>query len=931
MIKYVFTLVLIKLCLFSSLFAQNTELAINTGHTENVLKACFSPNGKYILTGGLDKVMKLWDVRSGQCIRTFDGQNTSVFSFAFSPDGKWIVSGGGPSENPNFISTMKLWEVETGKCVRIFQDKTDPVLDLCFTSDGQNVISGDWQKNVEYWSITDGKRSKYVGGHTYDVKKICLSPDKTTFLSAGGSFGTSGDIKIWDYSKGSFIKLISTSMDVTSACYSADGKLIFAGQSNGELLCWDIASGSLKKSFETIKYSVLSVCASADGNYLAYCGGKLDTNKGVFGIIKVWDLVKNIPVLSLESPTVVRAVDFSNDSKTLMFCGIDGKIGLYDLSAKKIIKEISGNVPQINVVKISPNGKYLAVGGGEHFSNSGVLKIWDLDLLQCTKTLSNTPDYIRSIDISPDGKYLIAGGGNWYNKRMHDIQSWNLETGQFLKAFKGHGGMISSIAFSSDGKKLVSGSEDQTVKLWDFNSGSCEKTFTNPLFLLSSGVSAVSISSDGEKLLGGYRDRILLWDVKTEKQLKIFDVYGGSANNLYFLPDNKSFYSKSTYGLGVLQWKLKSEKKYANLYEGKTDEYSKFSVSNDNKLIACGVLDKSILLWDVESKQPVKKFISHTDFVNSVCFSPDNKFIVSGSKDGTIKIWDLTAEKLLATMIVSANSDEWLIYTPEGYWDGSKNCSDYVSMVRGMDVWKIDQFAIKNNRPDIIMNRLFPEKKELISHYYNQFKKRLKKLNFTEEQLEQGYHAPEAKIVSAIQDRKKVDLQIELTDSQFNLISYNIFVNDVPIYGKGKNISNKMVILKDRIELSSGSNKIEVSCLNEKGVESIRALTYADYSLSTSKDLYFLAFGVSKYQNPAYNLAYADKDAIDLSKVIEIYKGKGFENVYTKVLTNQQVTPDAIKASKDFVKNAKPDDTFILFIAGHGMHEGCRSNILLPY
>ena len=86
-------------------------------------------------------------------------------------------------------------------------------------------------------------------------------------------------------------------------------------------------------------------------------------------------------------------------------------------------------------------------------------------------------------------------------------------------------------------------------------------------------------------------------------------------------------------------------------------------------------------------------------------------------------------------------------------------------------------------------------------------------------------------------------------------------------------------------------------------------------------DLYLLAFGVSKYKNQNLNLEYAHKDALDLEKVIQNTKGKGFENVYTKVLINEQVTPDAIKASKDFVKNAKPDDTFILFIAGHGLHD----------
>ena len=137
----------------------------------------------------------------------------------------------------------------------------------------------------------------------------------------------------------------------------------------------------------------------------------------------------------------------------------------------------------------------------------------------------------------------------------------------------------------------------------------------------------------------------------------------------------------------------------------------------------------------------------------------------------------------------------------------------------------------------------------------------------------------------------------------------------------GKRFQGRKADITENIELTNGTNKIEVSCVNNKGIESYRALAYAKSNNTSKSDLYLLAFGVSQYQNPTYNLAYAAKDATDLSSTIESLKGKGFENVYTKVLTNEQVTPEAIKAAKDFVKDAKPDDTFILFIAGHGMHD----------
>ncbi|MBU3917544.1 caspase family protein, partial [bacterium] len=149
----------------------------------------------------------------------------------------------------------------------------------------------------------------------------------------------------------------------------------------------------------------------------------------------------------------------------------------------------------------------------------------------------------------------------------------------------------------------------------------------------------------------------------------------------------------------------------------------------------------------------------------------------------------------------------------------------------------------------------------------------------------------------------------------------NIFVNDVPIFGAyGKPISGHQVALNEQVELTSGKNKIEISCLNEKGAESYRALTNANYDQMVEKDLYFIGFGVSKYKNSELNLKFAHKDAKDIATTLSKIK-KQFHKVRVKTFLDDQVTLDAIKNAKSFLADAKVDDTFILFIAGHGVHD----------
>ena len=169
---------------------------------------------------------------------------------------------------------------------------------------------------------------------------------------------------------------------------------------------------------------------------------------------------------------------------------------------------------------------------------------------------------------------------------------------------------------------------------------------------------------------------------------------------------------------------------------------------------------------------------------------------------------------------------------------------------------------------------------------------------------------------------KNCSLQFALSDSKYRLIRYNIYINDVPLFGAyGKKISGPANPITESFLLSQGKNKIEVSCLNERGTESYRSLIYAASKGEVKRDLYFLAFGVSKYTDTALNLLYADKDALDLAAAFQSLKGKQSENVNVRTTVNGQVTRENIRAARDFVKAARPDDYFVLFIAGHGLHD----------
>ncbi|MDP3178034.1 MAG: caspase family protein, partial [Spirochaetaceae bacterium] len=339
--------------------------------------------------------------------------------------------------------------------------------------------------------------------------------------------------------------------------------------------------------------------------------------------------------------------------------------------------------------------------------------------------------------------------------------------------------------------------------------------------------------------------------------------------------------------------------------------------SPDSKRIAAGTMGGQLGIWD-SSGQLLKLIQGREQDVNSLSYSRDGRYLVQGGSDGLVRL--IRTDDYQSLSLFSDGKD-WVGFSDDGYFDASKEGGKLVGVSVGRMGYPIDQFALEYNRPDILLERMGLADSGQIEHYRNQYLKRLRKQNLSESELALDRQLPEAGIVGAERRGRIVDVGLDLADSACDLVSYNVFVNDNPVFGaSGKPISGREATLKEEIVLTPGRNKIEVSCTNARGAESFRAATYANFDEAAVGDLYYLGFGVSKYKDASLNLRYADKDAKDLAARFTSMKN-GFGSVHARTLVNEEVSVDSIRAAKSFVAAAKPEDTFVLFIAGHGVHD----------
>nr|MDQ3816498.1 caspase family protein [Acidobacteriota bacterium] len=349
--------------------------------------------------------------------------------------------------------------------------------------------------------------------------------------------------------------------------------------------------------------------------------------------------------------------------------------------------------------------------------------------------------------------------------------------------------------------------------------------------------------------------------------------------------------------------------------------------SRDGRTLASASDDSTVRLWDVATGALKTTLVGHAAEVRSVSFSPDGRMVASASDDATTRMWSADTGRPLLTLL-GLNDGSWIEYTPDGYYAATKDARRAIGFRVGDRVFPFEQFDLKLNRPDILLERIGRSSAELREVYKKAYLKRLKRTGFSEEALRADLHLPQISLLSrnrpARTKEKRLTFKVAAADTEYELARLNVYVNDVPVYGAAglslKGLHAQRVERDISLELSDGRNKIQVSVLNDKGAESLKETLVVNYDgPKTKPDLYVAAIGVSRYRDDRYNLTFADKDARDISTFLEGKRGSYFGNVYIHPVLNGQATKENIEKVKSFLQQARVDDEIVLFLAGHGM------------
>ncbi len=629
--------------------AKFKEKRIFTGHTEGIISAGFSPDGRYILTTSLDKTAILWDMNGRKLLRIGE-KSRDVKLAKFSPDGKLILV---KKRNGLF----------------------------------------------ELWTIQGKRKLAFHTGLAFPCYSL-FSPDSKRIFS----FSKKGGNICWSANGKRLFRLPTGEIKIFSAAYSPKGNLIATSDDNGWLYLWN-RDGSLKASARVHDRMIRTIAISPDEKTVVTAGidGKicvLDPNcrtrktikiKGKYffhvsfssdgsrilagtrdGYISVIDMASLDSVNFISHPTPLRGLSFSSDGRMVLVCSSLPPVKIYN-SMGQVISLINGHKNRIYGASFSPDSNYVLTAS---IDKTAIL--WSIFPGKQTLLLHDNPvipkkhrmKRVTAVGFSPDGKYILTAGFNGkikvWSRNLGLVKEMQFRNPVNFACFSPASDEILAVFFHN--AAILDPISGRKVFLKRFSSPIVSGRFTpsgrNMVFcLLREGIvvtdrrgrirkripirnkvarKALALKKDARFFVLLESSSILVLD-KRGHPLKRIAIREGRITSIAYIP------VKEMVAAGLSSGEVRIFDLEGELVSSFRNHYSSvifLASSRDGTLLASSTENGDLKVSKL-SGRVLLSLKGHNEPVRAVAFSPDNKCLVSGSYDGTARIWYLDKDELL--------------------------------------------------------------------------------------------------------------------------------------------------------------------------------------------------------------------------------------------------------------------------------------------
>jgi WD40 repeat protein/serine/threonine protein kinase len=593
---------------FQDIRAADMQLAVLSGHQDRIYSAAYSPDGTRIVTGSIDKTLRIWDARTGVQLVVLAGHLGNIFSVAYSNDGTRIVSASSDK-------TARIWDAHTGSQLAAFSGEGFRVIKAEFSPDGTRIVVASLDRTARVWDARTGAELARLVGHEDALQSAVYSPDGNRIVTASRD----KTARIWDARTGAQLTVLSGHGGIVlSAGYSPDGTQIVTTSADKTARIWNARTGA----------SLMVLSGHGDRVYLASYspdGARIVTASDD-KTARIWDARSGLPLAVLSGHRgFVRSASYSPDGTRIVTASDDWTARIWKASRDSQRAVLTGHADGVAFANYSPDNSHVVTA-----SLDKTIRIWESGTGAPLAVFPGSGDFLVAATYSPDGGSIATGGSLDSSAR-----TWDARTGAPLMVMAGHSGIVESTAYSPDGRQIATASLDQTARIWDARTGAQVAVLSGH----GGRVLSAAYSPDGKQVVTASFDKTgRIWDARTGAQLLVLSGHSDVVTAAAYSPDQRHIVTAS-FDKTARVWDARTGAQLLVL-SGHGSPLQSAGYSPDGAHIVTASSDKTARIWDANTGLQLAVLSGHDSEVQSAVYSPDGTQIVTASLDKTARIWD---------------------------------------------------------------------------------------------------------------------------------------------------------------------------------------------------------------------------------------------------------------------------------------------------
>ncbi|TKY55206.1 Transducin beta protein 3 [Spatholobus suberectus] len=701
-----------------------------------------SSDGSFIACACGESI-KIVDSANASIRSTLDADSEPVTALALSPNDALLFSS-------SHSRQIRVWDLSTLKCVRSWKGHDGPVMCMTCHPSGGLLATGGADRKVLVWDVDGGYCTHYFKGHGGVVSCVMFHPDpeKQLLFSGSDDGGDHATVRVWDVSKtkkkNCIVTLDNHRSAVTSLAVSEDGWTLLSAGRDKVVTLWDLHDYSNKKTVITNE-AVEAVCVIGAGSSFASSLDQQNAKKrdgsqtfyfvtvGERGIVRIWNSKGAGCIFEQKTSDVTASIDEDGSRRGftsavmlasdqgLLCVTADQQFLFYSLECTEellqlnLTKRLVGYNEEIVDMKfIGDDEKFLALA-----TNLEQVRVYDLASMSCSYVLSGHTEIVLCLDtcVSSSGRTLIVTGS-----KDNSVRLWESESANCIGVGIGHMGAVGAIAFSKRKRDFfVSGSSDHTLKVWSMDGLS--DSMTVPINLKAKAVVAahdkdinsVAVAPNDSLVCSGSQDRTAcVWRLPDLVSVVVFKGHKRGIWSVEFSPVDQCVVTASG-DKTIRIWAI-SDGSCLKTFEGHTSSVLRaLFVTRGTQIVSCGMslsvadfvlyniliacvinlinvsgADGLVKLWTVKTNECVATYDHHEDKVWALAVGRKTEMLATGGSDAVVNLWfDSTA----------ADKEDAFRKEEEGVLKGQ----ELENAVSDADYTKAIQIAFELRRP----HRLF--------------------------------------------------------------------------------------------------------------------------------------------------------------------------------------------------------------------------------